>query len=155
VLSGGYVVLNATASGTGIRVNWTPPDHIDDANKINPRVSPPNDITYTLTVTTADGCSVTDDVFVKYLADIKIPNTFTPNGDGYNDRWEILSLDSYPGSVLEVYNTAGQLMYRTVGYAKPWDGTNNGRALPAGTYYYVLDPKNGRKKIAGYVTIIR
>jgi len=155
VLSGGYVVLNATASGTGIRVNWTPPEYMDDPNKINPRVSPPNDITYTLTVTTADGCSVTDNVFVKYLADIKIPNTFTPNGDGYNDRWEILSLDSYPGSVLEVYNTAGQLMYRTVGYAKPWDGTNNGRALPAGTYYYVLDPKNGRKKIAGYVTIIR
>jgi gliding motility-associated-like protein len=155
VLSGGYVVLNATASGTGIRVNWTPSTYIDDPKKLNPRVSPPVDITYTLTVTTGDGCSVSDDVFVKFLADIKIPNTFTPNGDGYNDRWEILSLDSYPGSVLEIYNTAGQLMYRTVGYAKPWDGTNKGRQLPAGTYYYVIDPKNGRKKMAGYVTIIR
>jgi gliding motility-associated-like protein len=155
VLSGGYVILNATASGTGIRVNWTPPNYMDDPTKINPKVSPPDDITYTLTVSTQDGCSVTDEVFVKFLADIRIPNTFTPNGDGYNDRWEILSLDSYPGSVLEVYNTAGQLMYRTVGYAKPWDGTNNGRPLPAGTYYYVIDPKNGRKKIAGYVTIVR
>jgi gliding motility-associated-like protein len=155
VLSGGYVVLNATASGTGIRINWTPPSYLDDPTKINPKVSPPDDITYTLTVSTADGCTVSDEVFVKFLDEIKIPNTFTPNGDGYNDRWEILSLDSYPGSVLEVYNTAGQLMYRTVGYAKPWDGTNNGRQVPAGTYYYVIDPKNGRKKMAGYVTIIR
>lgn len=155
VLSGGHVVLNATASGTNIKVNWTPPTDLDNPTIINPKASPSADITYTLTVTTADGCSVSDDVFIKYLSDIKIPNTFTPNGDGYNDRWEILSLDSYPGSILEVYTSAGQLVFRTQGYAKPWDGTNNGKPLPAGTYYYVIDPKNGRKKIAGYVTLIR
>jgi gliding motility-associated-like protein len=155
VLSGGYVVLNATASGTNISVNWTPPTDLDNATIIKPKASPSADITYSLTVTTAEGCSVSDEVFVKFLNDIKIPNTFTPNGDGYNDRWEILSLDSYPGSLLEVYSTAGQLIYRTQGYAKPWDGTNNGKPLPAGTYYYVIDPKNGRKKIAGYVTLIR
>lgn len=155
VLSGGYVVLNATASGTNISVNWSPPTGLDNAATINPKTSPSADITYTLTVTTAEGCAVRDEVFVKYLSDIKIPNTFTPNGDGYNDRWEILSLDSYPGSILEVYSSAGQLIFRTQGYAKPWDGTNNGKPLPAGTYYYVIDPKNARKKIAGYVTLIR
>ena len=69
-------------------------------------------------------------------------------------RREIEYLDSYQGSVLEVYNTVGQLVYRSFGYNTPWDGTTNGRKLPAGTYYYVLDPKNKRKKMAGYVTII-
>ncbi len=155
VLSGGYVVLNATASGPNISVRWSPPTGLDNPASITPKASPSADITYNLLVLTADGCSAEDNVFVKFLSDIKIPNTFTPNGDGYNDRWEILSLDSYPGSLLEVYSAAGQLIYRTQGYAKPWDGTNNGKPLPAGTYYYVIDPKNGKKKIAGYVTLIR
>jgi gliding motility-associated-like protein len=155
VLSGGYVVLGATATGPGIQWTWGPAMGIDDPGLLQPKVSPATDITYTLTVTTAEGCSASDAVFVKFLPDIKVPNTFTPNGDGINDVWEIRSLDTYAGSLMEVYSTAGQLMYRTVGYAKPWDGTYQGRAVPAGTYYYVIDPKNGRKKIAGYVTVIR
>jgi len=155
VLSGGYVRLLAVASGPGIRWSWGPVSGMDDATAMQPNVSPSSDITYTLTVSTPEGCTVSDDVFVKYLPDIKVPNTFTPNGDGYNDLWEIRSLDTYPGSILEVYNTTGQLLYRTQGYARPWDGTASGRAVPAGTYYYVIDPKNGRKKIAGYVTLIR
>jgi gliding motility-associated-like protein len=56
---------------------------------------------------------------------------------------------------VEVYNTAGQLVFRSVGYNQPWDGTMNGRPLPAGTYYYVVDAKNGRPKVAGYVTLIK
>lgn len=155
VLPGGKVTLNASASGPSLSILWSPPTDMDDPRKLRPVVSPSADITYTLTARTAEGCETSDDVLVKYLTDLKIPNTFTPNGDGYNDRWEILSLDSYPGSLLEVYNTAGQLVYRTQGYSKPWDGTNNGKPMPAGTYYYVIDPKNGKKKIAGYVTLIR
>ncbi|MFZ9719533.1 MAG: gliding motility-associated C-terminal domain-containing protein, partial [Chitinophagaceae bacterium] len=63
--------------------------------------------------------------------------------------------NDYPGCILEVYNTAGTLIFRSIGYPTPWDGTFKGQKLPAGTYYYVLDPKNGRKRVAGYVTIIR
>ena len=57
--------------------------------------------------------------------------------------------------MIEVYNTTGQLIFRSIGYNNPWDGTMNGKQLPVGTYYYVVDPKNGRSKIPGYVTIIR
>jgi gliding motility-associated-like protein len=116
--------------------------------------SPPNDTRYLLRAVSDSGCVDTSSVFVKVLFEPVVPNTFTPNGDGINDRWEIEYLDSYQGSVLEVYNTVGQLVYRSFGYNTPWDGTTNGRKLPAGTYYYVLDPKNKRKKVAGYVTII-
>ena len=55
----------------------------------------------------------------------------------------------------EIYNTTGALIFRSVGYNKPWDGTWNGKPVPAGTYYYVIDPKNGRSKIAGYVTVFK
>jgi gliding motility-associated-like protein len=108
-----------------------------------------------LQVETGQGCSATDEVFVKVLLKPVVPNTFTPNGDGYNDVWEIRSLDSYPGCIVEVYSTTGSLVFRSVGYNKPWDGTWNGKQLPAGTYYYVIDPKNGRSKIAGYVTVFK
>jgi gliding motility-associated-like protein len=57
--------------------------------------------------------------------------------------------------MVEIYSTKGQLLFRDTGYTKPWNATYKGQAVPAGTYYYVIDPKNGRKKIAGYVTILR
>jgi gliding motility-associated-like protein len=97
----------------------------------------------------------TSNVFVKVLLKPVVPNTFTPNGDGYNDRWDIKDLNQYVGCVVEVYNTAGALIFRSTGYGQPWDGTSNGKPVPAGTYYYVIDPKNGRSRIAGYVTVLR
>jgi gliding motility-associated-like protein len=57
--------------------------------------------------------------------------------------------------MIEIYSATGQLLFRNTGYTEPWNGTYKGQAVPAGTYYFVIDPKNGRKKIAGYVTILR
>ncbi len=146
----------ASASGAEIQILWTPPTWLNDVSLQNPTiVQPQDDITYRMTVTGRGGCTRFDDVFVKILKTPKPPNTFTPNGDGINDFWEIEYLNDYPGCVLEVYNSAGTLLYRSVGYPTPWDGTFKGQKLPAGTYYYVIDPKNGRKRVAGYVTIIR
>jgi gliding motility-associated-like protein len=42
-----------------------------------------------------------------------------------------------------------------MGYGKPWAGTYNGASLPTGTYYYIIDLKDGRQKLSGQVTIIR
>ena len=72
-----------------------------------------------------------------------------------HDTWVIPYLDSYPGCTVEIVNRYGYLIYRSIGYPTPWDGKVNGRDVPMGTYYYVIDPKNGRKKKAGYVDIIR
>jgi gliding motility-associated-like protein len=155
VLEGGFITLNAQASGTGLRYAWSPPTGLDNPTVLNPQASPVQDTRYTLRVTTANGCSALDEMLVTVLKKPVIPNTFTPNGDGFNDRWEIRFLDTYAGAIVEVYNTAGQLVFRSVGYNQPWDGTMNGRPLPAGTYYYVVDAKNGRPKVAGYVTLIK
>jgi hypothetical protein len=46
-------------------------------------------------------------------------------------------------------------VFRSEGYTKPWDGTYKGNPLPTGTYYFVIDPKSGRSKVAGYVTIFK
>ena len=86
---------------------------------------------------------------------IEIPNTFTPNGDGINDLWDITALQAYPGCTISIYNRTGSLIYNSVNYPKPWDGTYNGQKLPVGTYYYLINLKNGKKPLAGPITIIR
>jgi gliding motility-associated-like protein len=156
VLEGGYITINANASNaTGLSYLWTPALGLNDPTLLRPVASPDNDTRYLLTVTSDKGCVDTSSMFLKVLFKPIIPNTFTPNGDGYNDKWDILYIDSYPGAIIEVYNTTGQLLFRSVGYNIPWDGTYKGQSLPAGTYYYVVDPKNGRAKMAGYVTILK
>jgi gliding motility-associated-like protein len=155
MLQGGSITLLGSGSGNGISYLWTPNISIDSVTRPTPRVSPPDDIYYKLTVTSSDGCTASDTVFVKVLKAPVVPNIFSPNGDGIHDKWEIAYLESYPGCTVDVFNRYGQLIYHSVGYDKPWDGTVNGKPVPVGTYYYIVDPKNGRQKAAGYVDVIR
>jgi gliding motility-associated-like protein len=89
------------------------------------------------------------------LCVISIPNTFTPNGDGINDLWDINALQGYPGCTVSIYSRYGSLVYHSINYPKAWDGTYNGQKLPVGTYYYIIDLKNGKKPLSGFVTIVR
>ena len=158
VLEGGQVTLTPALSiGAGnVTYLWTPPTGLNNPAAAFPVASPTDDITYTLTVTSDKGCAARpDQVFVKVLKAPAVPNIFSPNGDGIHDRFEIKYLETYPGTTIDIYNRYGQLVYHSVGYTRPWDGTVNGKDVPVGTYYYVVDPKNGRKKIAGYVDVIR
>jgi gliding motility-associated-like protein len=86
---------------------------------------------------------------------IRIPNAFTPNGDGYNDIWDIPGLTAYPGCQVSVYTRYGSMVYQSKGYNKAWDGLFNGKALPSGTYYYLIDLGNKGPQLSGYVAIIR
>jgi gliding motility-associated-like protein len=92
---------------------------------------------------------------VKLLLKPLIPNIFSPNGDGIHDKWQIDFLDTYPGCTVEIFNRYGQIVFRSLGYSTPWDGTVNGKQVPIGTYYYIVDPKNNRPKMTGYVEVIR
>lgn len=154
MLEGEQVVLPGSTTSTGANYLWTPnAPFLLDSNKLQPVARPFEDTKYTLTVS-AFNCSASDDIWVKILKALVIPNVFTPNGDGKNERWEIKNLENYPSCTVDIFNRYGQLVFHTVGY-KPWDGKYNGKEVPAGTYYYIIDPKNGRKKIAGFVDIIR
>lgn len=155
VLEGGSATLAATATGSGLQYLWTPATYLNNAITLQPVTTPIDDITYTLTVTSANNCTASDQVFIKVLKAPTVPNVFTPNGDGVNDKWVIQYLESYPGATVDVFNRYGSLVFHSLGYSKPWDGTFNGNQLPAGTYYYIINPKNGRKQISGFVDIVR
>lgn len=156
VLEGGFVTLGSS-SGTGNNISflWTPDSAIDNNHIPAPKVFPKEDITYTLRVTSARGCRDSARVHVKVLKAIVVPNAFSPNGDGVNDVWVIRYLNSYPGAEVQVFNRYGQPVYHSIGYNTPWDGTYKGQALPVGTYYWIINPKNGRKQMSGSVTILR
>lgn len=155
VLEGGSTVLNATAYGNNLQYRWTPATWLDNPTILKPVSTPADDISYRLTVTGTGGCTNYDDVFIKLLKAPTIPNAFSPNGDGINDVWLIKYLESYPGCTVQVFNRYGSIVFESNGYARPWDGTMNGSPLPVGVYYYIINPKNGRKPYTGNVTILR
>ncbi len=86
---------------------------------------------------------------------VTIPNTFTPNGDGVNDKWNIKNINSFPNCTVQVFDRWGQNVYSSIGYELPWDGTYKTSALPAGTYYYVINLKNGMSPLSGFVALIK
>ena len=156
VLEAGEVTLTPAVNvNYPVTYLWSPSTWLNNDEVMSPKSTPKNDITYTLRVTSDKGCSSSDMVFVKILRSPLVPNIFSPNGDGVHDRWEIPFLMSYPGCTVDVYNRYGQLVYQSLGYDKPWDGIINGNQAPVGTYYYIIDPKNGKQKMSGYVDVIR
>ncbi len=82
-------------------------------------------------------------------------NAFSPNGDGINDYWRLDFLRDYPNATIQVMNRLGQVVFSAVGYNQPWDGRYKGELLPVGTYYYIINLKNGMPPIIGSITIIR
>ena len=135
---------------------WSPSTYLDQASLLNPLCAPDVDISYVVqAIDKQTGCAAKDTVQVIVLSAVDIPNTFTPNGDGINDTWKILFLAQYKNCRMEIYTTAGQIIFQSDGYAVAWDGTRNGAPMPAGTYYYVIDLGDGSKKRSGYVTILR
>lgn len=156
VLEGGSVALEATGTPTDLAYTWAPPDYLTNDKILRPRViSPKTDITYTLTVTGPGGCKSHDQVFVKLLRIPPIPNTFSPNGDGTNDKWRIDFLNDYADARVQVFTRAGKLVFSSKGYNIQWDGTLKGKPLPFDTYYYIIDIGSGRDPVTGYVTITK
>ena len=98
--------------------------------------------------------------------EFRIPNAFSPNGDGINDFFEIIGIEKYPGNSITIVNRWGNRVYEAKNYGidtNPvfWDGFANtgttflGDELPTGTYYYILDLGNGQVPIAGSIYLDR
>jgi gliding motility-associated-like protein len=153
--------LNATG---GAVYSWSPSTGMTDPNIPNPVVtlgSQYDSITYRVLVSTAEGCSATDDIKVivfKSTPDIFVPSAFTPNGDGKNDiiRPKVVGMKQY--NYFRIYNRAGQMLYSTSTYNQGWDGRMGGQLQPPGAYVYMAQAidytgKTVNKK--GTVVLIR
>ncbi|MCU0389043.1 MAG: gliding motility-associated C-terminal domain-containing protein [Chitinophagaceae bacterium] len=155
IFPGDTITIQATASGSDLSYSWSPAIGLSDASLLNPRCFTNIQQTYTLTVNTPEGCSATDDMVATPITGIYIPNAFTPNNDGLNDRWRIPGIEPGTGAVVTVYNRYGQQVYRVEDAAVNWDGNSNGKPLPVGQYIYVVDYKNGKPSEKGTIMLIR
>lgn len=155
IREGTSVRLQPLISAGVVKYEWTPASGLDRSDIASPVASPDDNTVYNLTVTDGQGCKARSAVSIRVDKYPVIPNTFTPNGDGNNDRWVIRYLDRYPLATVEVFNRYGGKVYSSRGYTNPWDGTLNGSQLPVGVYYYIIDPRNGMGPYKGYVTILK
>jgi gliding motility-associated-like protein len=155
VLAGEAVILKGSAPGNGTKYLWTPSTWLSQTGILTPTAMPLQDITYTLTVTTVDGCTNSSSVLIRVLQPVNPPNAFSPNNDHINDKWEIANLKAYNRPLVQVFSRWGQLVFQNTGYQQPWDGTMNGKPLPTGTYYYLINTGNNSKLISGWVLLVK
>ena len=104
----------------------------------------------------AKDCIRTLVVEVPYI-DIDIPNYFTPNGDGDNDRWRPKKMEDFPNAFVHVFDRNGRRM-ATLKSGESWDGIYAGKPMPSGDYWYTIDLndelRDGRK-IYGHFSLYR
>jgi gliding motility-associated-like protein len=157
ILEGTSILLEGTADGT-YPVTWTPAAGltIPPSNPLRPIAAPLVTTTYTLSAG-AGGCASSDQVTVTVRPAIRIPNAFTPNGDGRDDTWQIEFIEQYPENTVTVFNRWGNKIFSAENYsrANEWRGDINGQPAPVGTYYYVVVTKGplGRS-YAGSITVL-
>ena len=85
-----------------------------------------------------------------------IPEAFSPNEDGLNDRFEILGLEQYSEVELKIFNAHGIEVYYHENYDNSWDGMaraglGDNSKLPTGTYYYILNLNPGGGLVNGFI----
>ena len=107
---------------------------------------------HTVYVKDLDGCGTTSQI----INVIGIPKFFTPNGDGYNDTWNVLGLTSSKNfnTTIYIFDRYGKLLKELSPISKGWDGTFNGEPLPTDDYWYTIYFEDGRTE-KGHFTLKR
>jgi gliding motility-associated-like protein len=150
-LGGETVQLNATGSSTIVNYTWTPSTKLSCSNCPNPQfINVDKTTTFKVTGTTQIGCSNSDEVTVVVLCGksaIYIPNTFTPNNDGKNDRFGVLGYGVGNVKSFTIYDRYGQIVFQRKNYTptqsdlnNSWDGRVKGQEVTTTTaFVYVAE----------------
>lgn len=155
---GSFVVLEAsTTTPSIVLITWTPPDNLSCTDCMQPIADPAFNTTYYITITDADGCTAIDSVNVFVDIDFNVPNAFTPNGDGLNDVFNIVTdlLISYE---IHIYNRWGGLVFHSEDIDIGWDGDLKGIPQEIGVYTYLIRSTttlNTEITKSGTITLLR
>lgn len=156
VEAGTTVTLNGLSNGTSFQ--WQPSFLVSNPTTLTSYVAPSSTTTYFLTAA-HNNCTLVDDVTITVIDNLTIPGSFSPNNDGSNDTWIIEGIATYPNTHVTLYNRWGQVVADITGYSdfKAWDGTNKGKPVSDGVYFYVIDFNDPTRKeqLKGNVTLIR
>lgn len=151
--------------GHPYQYSWTPEESLDNPNEATTIARPTHTTTYLVEVTDIFGCKMWDTVNVKVIEKycgeplIFIPNAFTPNGDGKNDKLFVRSeiIESF---IFRIYNRWGELIFETQNLNEGWDGKFKGENCPPGVYDYYYEgtcvgESHATYKTSGNITLIR
>jgi gliding motility-associated-like protein len=157
------VPVAMTAVGTGT-ISWYSDlaltNLISNGNSLTPNLSQSNANYYV--TQTEYGCESPASAIQITVIDCEIivPTAFTPDGDNVNDTWMLNFIDDYfPNNVVSIFNRWGHLIYRSSEgqyESNPWNGTFEGKEMPVGSYYFIIDYNDGHTEGAtGVVSIIK
>jgi gliding motility-associated-like protein len=158
---GESVELNSTytnAVGTPVYI-WEPTTGLSCSECSNPVATPDETTVYSLTIIDENGCSATDRVIVavNYIKVLYVPNAFTPNNDGVNDRFLVFT-DGAKSISFKIFNRWGEKIFETTTIGEGWDGTYLGKEMNPGVYVYYVEVTYQDDSIQaekGSVTLIR
>jgi gliding motility-associated-like protein len=88
-------------------------------------------------------------------SDLEISNTFTPNGDGVNDTWGVPDLRFYQNVRIQIFDRGGLLVFSSESPDVRWDGSQKGKDLPIGTYYWVITIGETGETRRGMLNLLR
>ncbi len=154
---GDKVYLEATGGKT---YTWLPEDLVrhDTGGDYGIVLIP---VTFIVKVTDEFGCSDTTGITytdIQPCCNFSYPNAFTPNNDGHNDGFKVITYGNMEFYDLAIYNRWGQLVFRTGNPQRAWDGTFGGEPCEMGTYYYYFKAQclTGTREVhKGDITLIR
>ena len=163
--SGQFFTTYTGAPADSVSFEWTPAAGLNCTDCPNPTVSAYNDIVYTVKVYDISDISnpfpcmgqAIGYVFVSDGQPIYIPNAFTPNDDGENDKFYVYGKDLKRVN-MQVYDRWGELLFETSRQDEGWDGSFKGVKLEPGVYIYNVDTEylNGKRVTkSGSVTLIK
>ncbi len=105
---------------------------------------------YIVSVKDSNGCVFSKGAKVNSIC--MIPNAITPNNDRFNDSFDLSGCEV---TKLQIFNRYGVEVNKYDNYSNQWIGDNrNGKPLPDGTYFYVVEIKDGTSK-SGWVFVTR
>ncbi|MBC9813635.1 gliding motility-associated C-terminal domain-containing protein [Crocinitomicaceae bacterium CZZ-1] len=156
LLEGDVATISGTTSSTGT-IYWTPSEYLSCVMCTQTVASPPSNYQYVVTIVDENGCKDSDDVWIFFEPLIFVPNTFTPDGDEFNNVFKVRG-----GNIrefeLNIFNRWGQLIFTSNDMAIGWDGTYDGNLCQDGTYTWKLSYKDLRDKKyerVGHVNLLR
>ena len=127
--------------------NWTPPTNLSCTDCPTPYATPKSTTTYKVTVTDIYGCTNSNDVTIIVVCNDKnyfIPNTFSPNNDGNNDRFYPRGSGIARIQSMRIFNRWGELVFERKNFiandaSMGWDGTFKGKKAEMDTYIYTIE----------------
>ncbi|HZE86514.1 MAG TPA: gliding motility-associated C-terminal domain-containing protein [Puia sp.] len=155
ILTGHQATLRATVSADALSYEWSPANFLVNAQTLRPQTIPLQDnVVYSLTTTTANGCSTTATAVVKVYRALSMPNAFTPNGDGVNDVFRIPPGITMQLKEFAVYDRWGNRIFLSRNIGQGWDGTVAGRPAEAGVYVYTVTGTDIKGPVTAKGTVV-